>query len=353
VDGSKLSAATGAERAGAERIGQVRRHRSVVVVAVGVPGLRIVGPRGQCMDVSAVAVTGASGSFGQRLLPLLVGHPTSRVSSRSTMREPGWRSRNLEFQRVDIAGTDLKPLLEGIDTVVHLAGVVDPIADEALMARINVEGTTPCARRAAAVGATRIVRISSSTVYGAWPNNPVPLTKEASLRPNPHFSPAVQGAEVERLIAEWRRTTIRASRSRPPVRPRRGPGRRARLPARICSDGRRCGCAAPRCRCRSCTSTTSPPHWRWSRPRDLPGVYNVAADGWLDASAARALLPRTRVPAVPAEVLERALRRTWALGMETFRPGVVPYLVHPWVIGQRQAERRGLGADPHQRRGGH
>ena len=65
---------------------------------------------------------------------------------------------------------------------------------------------------------------------------------------------------------------------------------------------------------------------------DLPGVYNVAADGWLTADEARVLLPRSRMPAVPAEALERALRRTWRLGMGDVPPGVVPYLVHPWVL---------------------
>ena len=74
---------------------------------------------------------------------------------------------------------------------------------------------------------------------------------------------------------------------------------------------------------------------------DLVGVYNVAADGWLDADAARALLPRVRVPAVPQEVLERALRRTWATGMGDIPPGVVPYLVHPWVIANDKLKGEG------------
>ena len=184
------------------------------------------------MDVPAIAVTGASGLVGQRLLPLLVEHPDVTRVVALDVREPGWRSRNLEFHRVDIAGTDLKPLFEGIDTVVHLAGVVDPIADEALMARVNVEGTRRVLAAAAAVSATRIVRISSAAVYGAWPSNPVPLTEDAPLRPNPHFSPAVQGAEVERLIAGWRDehpgVTVTTLRSAPVV----GPGAE-RLPARI------------------------------------------------------------------------------------------------------------------------
>ena len=184
------------------------------------------------MDVPAVAVTGASGLVGQRLLPLLDAHPDVTRVVALDIREPGWRSRRIEFQRVDIAGTELKPLLEGIDTVVHLAGVVDPIPDVALMARINVDGTQRVLSAAAAVGVHRVVRVSPATVYGAWPNNPVPLTEDATLRPNPHFSPATQSAEVERLIAEWRTehpaVTVTTLRSAPVV----GPGAE-RLPARI------------------------------------------------------------------------------------------------------------------------
>ncbi|MEX1008473.1 MAG: NAD-dependent epimerase/dehydratase family protein [Acidimicrobiia bacterium] len=288
----------------------------------------------------AVAVTGASGLVGQRLLPLLVEHPDVTRVVALDVREPGWRSRNLEFHRVDIAGTNLEPLLEGIDTVVHLAGVVDPISDEALMARVNIEGTRHVLAAAAAVGVSRVVRISSATVYGAWPNNPVPLTEQASLRPNPYFSPAVQGAEVERLIAGWRDehpgVTVTTLRSAPVV----GPGAE-RLPARIIL-GR------PPLRVRGASMPVQVVHVDdlaaalvLAATRDMPGVYNVAADGWLDAAAARAMLPRTSVPPVPAEVLERVLRRTWALGMGDVPPGVVPYLVHPWVIANDKLKEAG------------
>jgi nucleoside-diphosphate-sugar epimerase len=292
------------------------------------------------MDMPAIAVTGASGLVGQRLLPLLVAHPEVTRVVALDVREPGWRSGNLEFQRVDIAGTDLKPVLEGIDTVVHLAGVVDPIPDETLMARVNVEGTRRVLGAAAAVGARRVVRISSATVYGAWPNNPVPLTEDAPLRPNPHFTPAVQGAEVERLIAEWRDdhpgVTVTTLRSAPVV----GPGAE-RLPARIIL-GR------PPLRVRGAALPVQVVHvddlaaaLALAATTDLPGVYNVAADGWLEPDAARALLPRPSVPAVPEEALERALRRTWVVGIGDIPPGVVPYLAHPWVVANEKLRATG------------
>lgn len=292
------------------------------------------------MGVHSVAVTGASGLVGRHLLPVLAEHPDVERVLGLDVREPERRPRTVEFARVDIAGTELKPLLEGIDVVVHLAGVVDPVPDVGLMARVNVEGTRHVLDAAASVGATRVVRISSSTVYGAWPNNPLPLTEDAPLRPNPDFSPAVQSAEVERLLAEWRAShpdvTVTTLRSAPVV----GPGAE-RLPARILL-GR------PPLRVRGAATPVQVVHvadlvsaLALVATRDVPGTFNVAADGWLDAAEARALIPRPAAPALPAEVLERWLRRTWDLGLGDVPAGVVPYLVHPWVISNERLRAEG------------
>jgi nucleoside-diphosphate-sugar epimerase len=75
--------------------------------------------------------------------------------------------------------------------------------------------------------------------------------------------------------------------------------------------------------------------------RDLPGVFNAAADGWLDAAEARALIPRSNVPALPAEALERLLGRAWDLGLGDIPAGVVPYLTHPWVIANDKLKAEG------------
>jgi nucleoside-diphosphate-sugar epimerase len=292
------------------------------------------------MGVHSVAVTGAAGLVGRHLLPVLAAHPDVERVLGLDVREPERRPRSVEFARVDIAGTELKPLLEGIDVVVHLAGVVDPVPDVALMARVNVEGTRHVLDAAASVGARRVVRISSATVYGAWPNNPMPLTEDAALRPNPDFSPAVQGAEVERLLAEWRgshpEVTVTTLRSAPVV----GPGAE-RLPARILL-GR------PPLRVRGADAPVQVVHvddlasaLALVATHDLPGVFNVAADGWLDADAARELIPRPAAPALPAEVLERWLRRTWDLGIGDVPAGVVPYLAHPWVIDNARLRAAG------------
>ena len=73
-------------------------------------------------------------------------------------------------------------------------------------------------------------------------------------------------------------------------------------------------------------------------------MFNVAADGWLAHDEAHDLLPRSLLPPLPAELLQRVLKRTWATGMGEIPPGVVPYLVNPWVIANDSL--RELGWEP-------
>ena len=292
------------------------------------------------MDVVTIAVTGAAGLIGRQLVPALAADPTVTRVVGFDVREPIRRLPGVEFHLADVLHRDLKPLLEGVDVLVHLASVVDPIPDEDLMARVNVEGTRRVLDAASAVGIRKIVRVSSAAVYGAWPDNAVPLTEDAPLRPNGAFSPAVQAAEVERLLAEWRDdhpgTVVTVLRTAPVL----GPGAE-RLPSRLLL-GR------PRLRVRAATPPVQAAHVddlvtaiALVALADHPGTFNVASDGWIDHDDADALLPPTRVPPLPAELLERVLARTWSTGLGEVPPGVVPYLIHPWVITNEKLKTTG------------
>ncbi|MGZ8733826.1 MAG: NAD-dependent epimerase/dehydratase family protein [Acidimicrobiia bacterium] len=291
------------------------------------------------MDVSDVAVTGIAGLLGQRLLPRLdASSAVGRVVGLD-VRDPERRIGRLEMHRVDIATADLEPLFEGVEVIVHLASIVDPLPDDSFETRVNVEGTRRVLEAATKAGITRIVRVSTAAVYGAWPGNPVPLTEDAPLRPNPGFGPAVQGAEVERMLAMWREdvpgavtTTLRAA----PVLGR-GAGH---LWARLLS-GR------PAIRVRGAAPPVQTVHaddvadaLLLAVERDLPGVFNVAADGWLDAAAAAALRRRPAA-AVPAELLSRALRRLWSTGLGDVPAEALPYLTYPWVLANDRLRAEG------------
>lgn len=287
-----------------------------------------------------VAVTGVAGFLGQRLLPCLEAETDVGRIIGLDVREPTRRSPHLDLHRVDIAGHDLKPLLEGVDVLVHLAAIVDPIADDALMMRVNVEGTRRVLDAAAAVGVRKIVRLSTTAAYGAWGTNPLPLTEDAPLRPNPGFNAAVHAAEVERLLAEWQHdhpavtiTTLRAA-------PVLGAGAHHLWAQLLTSPTRvRVRGAAPPFQVVHVDDVVRA--IALVVREDHPGVLNVAADGWLSAEDLNALVPRPLVPPLPADVLRRALARLWTSGMGDVPPTVVPYLVFPWVVASDRLQALG------------
>jgi nucleoside-diphosphate-sugar epimerase len=290
----------------------------------------------------AVAVTGAAGFIGTRLVPALAAAGVPRIVGLD-MREPNRTVTGYEHHLVDVSGRELDAVLRGCDTVVHLAAVTDPIVDDALMARVNVDGTRRVLDAASAVGVTRIVRVSTAAVYGAWATNPVPLTEDAPLRPNPGFGPAIHAAEVERLLYEW--GTADAERVVTVLRaaPVLGAGAE-HLWARLLAGWRR-----PRVRGEGApvqvvhvddlvdalVRTVTVDH---------PGVFDVAAPGWLGADEVRGLLARGALPAAPLDVVRRVLARSWRSGLGDVPPAVLPYLVQPWVIATDRLEAIGWRA---------
>jgi len=65
-----------------------------------------------------------------------------------------------------------------------------------------VRHTRDVLKQACHGGVRTLVHISSAVVYGAWPDNPIPLPEDAPLRPNTGFAFAIAHAEAERLVAE-------------------------------------------------------------------------------------------------------------------------------------------------------
>ncbi len=291
-------------------------------------------------DEIVVAVTGVSGFLGQRLLPLLDASPDVDRIVGFDIRDPARRARKLEFHRVDVLGTDLTPYLRDASVIVHLAAVMGPLPDDALFTRVNVGGTRRVLDAASAAGVRKIVRPSSTAVYGAWANNPVPITEDAPLRPSPGFLPAIVDGECERLLAQWAGAGAGRVATRLRIAPIVGAGAQSLLSA--VATGR-----AP-VRVRGATPPVQVVHvddaaaaLELSATRDLDGAYNVAADGWLAYDEAGALLPNGRLPALPIGLATRALAITWATGLGDAPPEIVPYLVHPFVVANDRIKRAG------------
>ena len=287
-----------------------------------------------------VAVTGVSGNVGQRVLRLLDADPTVDRVVGIDARDPRFRPHKLSFRRLDLASADLVPVVAGADAVVHLAWVFGPPRDEELLARVNLAGTRRLLEAATTAGVKSFVFVSSAMVYGAWPDNPVPLTEAAPLRPNPAFAYAAQKVEVERLLADWAGahpdaavTVLRPAPALDPdndhwlARAWRGAGavrvRRPPPPMQCVHEDDLASAVALGLRKR------------------LAGAFNVAPDGWVPGEQVRPLVSPGLGVALPERLARRVMRLGWATGLLDTTPAVVPYLVHPWVVANDRLEAEG------------
>jgi nucleoside-diphosphate-sugar epimerase len=234
-----------------------------------------------------------------------------------------------EVDRVIAVGedhSDLKASLDGASAVIQLDGGIDE--------------TKALLDAAAGIGASTVVLLSSATVYGAWPTNPVPLTEDAPLRPNADLDFAVRAAERERLAVEWKSdhpgTTVAILRPAVPV----------------AEDGR--GWLARALRTAAAVRPAGPddPPAQYVHLDDLAsavalavrdrldGPFNVAPDGWIPGEELRALagVPRVRVP---GQVARRVAWARWKLGWSATPPGLLPYTIHPWVVANDRLKAAG------------
>jgi nucleoside-diphosphate-sugar epimerase len=200
------------------------------------------------------------------------------------------------------------------------------------------EGIT--AALVAAAAARHVVLVSSAMVYGAYSNNPVPLTEEAALRPEAEFVFARQLGAVEQLVDEWR--LARPGRTVAVLRPALAMSADSTGPlarALAAGMGQRAGEDDPPAQFLHLDDLTSAVVI--AVDRELDGVYNVAPDGWVRGERVRALagsVPRVKLPERVNEVISR-LR--WQFQRGPIPPGLRSYTRWPWLVANDRLKAEG------------
>lgn len=249
---------------------------------------------------------------------------------------------------------DVVPLGDGVvDLPVDLGSIRSPGAEVVLVhlaagdhdslergRRSALAGTADLLAAATEHGVDDIVLLSSAMAYGAWPNNPVPLTEDAPLRPDEGFVFARQLAAVEQMVDAWRgeRPGRRVAVLRPvPAMAADGTSRLVR--ALAAGLGLRAG------------EDDAPSQFLHlddlasavvlAAVERLDGVYNVAPDGAIDGPTLRSLsgaAPRLRLP---GWLVDTVADLRWRFQRGPIPPGLRPYTRWPWLVANDRLRAEG------------
>jgi UDP-glucose 4-epimerase len=151
-----------------------------------------------------ILVTGVAGYWGSRLAARLVDEAGYHIIGLDA-EPPAEGLNGLDFIRADVRNPLLADLLksEGVDTICHLAFVGTTRPSEAAF-DLNVMGTTKVLGACAEAGVRKVVLKSSTAVYGARPSNSAFLTEEHSLRGSKRYGYNRDRIEIENFCRGFR-----------------------------------------------------------------------------------------------------------------------------------------------------
>ncbi|MFD3451593.1 SDR family oxidoreductase [Streptomyces sp. NPDC058691] len=283
-----------------------------------------------------VAVTGAASGVGLRLALRLA--ESDQVKKVVAIDERRGDVPGAQWRVLDVRDPAIAERLRGVDVVVHLALDLDLESDPRARSAFNVRGTQTVLTAAAAAGVRRVVLCTSAMVYGAQPDNDVPLAEDAPLRATAEASFVGDLLEIERLGR-------RAPRAHPGlhvtvVRPAVLVGGTDTALTRYFESPRLLVVAGSR------------PCWQFCHVDDLvtalehaalekvDGEMTVGCDGWLEQEEVEELSGIRRMELPPAIALGAA-SRLHRLGLTPSPAGDLAYTMHPWVVSGSRLHESG------------
>jgi nucleoside-diphosphate-sugar epimerase len=267
-----------------------------------------------------------------------------RVYVRGVRGGLGWRVVDLlgavEDVDVVVAAGDAPadPAAPGCDTVVDVG-----LADHDALGRRGESVTAGAAGLLAdahALGARHLVVVSSAMVYGALANNPIPLSEDAVLRPDPTFVFARQLAASEEAVEAWR--IARSDRTVAMLRPAiqiSADGTSSLARALTAGFGQRFGEADPGAQFVHHDDVASAV--ALATQRRLDGVFNVAPDGAIPGDRVRALTGRRLRLPLPDRLTEVVGALQWRFQRGPIPPGLRSYTRQPWIVANDKLRAEG------------
>jgi UDP-glucose 4-epimerase len=289
-------------------------------------------------------ITGGSGYIGSRLVDLLERRDdTEKIVICDVAPPKGYRPHT-EFERVDVRDREaVRSVLERVrpDALVHLAFILNPSHDEHFAYNVDVNGTHNVLEAASQVGTQQVLVTTSGVAYGAFADNPVPLTEDDPVRGVAGFSYARDKTESDRLCQLWA----------------------LNHPDRVMTIVRPCIVFGPNVDNYLVRLWTKQPFAvdvGGTIDRDIQfvheddvveaitllllgrhaGAYNVAGDGLMTNRECAELI-ETKIRKMPLPVYRALARVMWRLRQAEAPPGAIEFALHSWLLSNEKLKRLG------------
>jgi UDP-glucose 4-epimerase len=292
-------------------------------------------------------ITGGSGYIGTRLVDRLSRREDTEHIVICDVAPPRTFIPKTEFQKVDVRDRQgVRAAMEAArpDVVVHLAFILNPVHDEGFMYDVDVNGTHNVLEAAGKAGVGQVLCTTSAVAYGAFADNPVPLTEDDPVRGVARFSYARDKTESDRICQLWA----------------------AQHPDRLMTIVRPCIVFGPNVDNYLVRLWTKAPftadvgtledHVQFVHEDDVVeaitglllgrhgGAYNLAGDGLMTWRECGELigLPVRKLPVWLYRTLARIM---WRLRLSEAPPGQIDFALYPWIVSNEKVKRT-LGWTP-------
>ena len=286
--------------------------------------------------MSRVLITGGGGFLGSHVAQALAARDDVDLVVAADLRAAAPRAGVVD-ETLDVTDAPaIAPLLRRhrVDTVVHLAAIVNPGGDVDQEYRVDVTGTANVLAACVETGVRRIVVSSSGAAYGYHADNPAWIDEDQPLRGNDAFPYARHKRLVEEMLSRYRVEHPELQQVVFRIGTILGPTVRNQITALW--DGKRILRIA---------GSASPFVFIWvddvaaamvrAATDGPPGTFNVAGDGRMTVAEIAARLGKPQL-VIPAWALSAALRVGRRLGVTEHGPEKVPFLRFRPVLSNRR-----------------
>ncbi|TXK34542.1 NAD-dependent epimerase/dehydratase family protein [Nonomuraea sp. C10] len=278
-----------------------------------------------------VVVVGATGNVGTSVVRALEADENVTSVVGVARRPPGSRGGPTEWHKADVVRSDLSPIFEGADVVVHLAWLFQPTRDAVVTWRANVLGSTRVFRAAAEARVSALVYASSVGAYSPRPKD-VPVDESWPTHGFPGAAYGREKAYVERVLDVFENDNpgIRVVRMRPGFIFKREAASEQRrlfagpfLPRRMVKAGRIPFVPdIPGLKLQVLHAEDAAEAYRLAVTKPVSGAFNIAAEPVLDPRTLAELLGARVVP-VSGPLARAAVSAGWHLRLVPAAPGLM------------------------------